>query len=368
MSLINAMLQDLDRRQALGAEPAVAAVRASAPPAKPKREWFWHTLAVLMAVSVAWVGWVAFQIMPRPIVTKLALSAGEIAPPRAEPAAEVIVPAELAVQPTAEPASSVEPPAPAPVHTGAFETLRLAMELQSPPKQAPAKPEPVQVKAPPVPAKAATAPTPASPKPTAQGAVDKHERAPSGSTAAANDFRRAVSLLNLGRVAEAQQLLAGVLKTEPAHANARQVYVALLVEQGRVEPARRLLEDGLALSPGHAAFALTLARIHTEQRDYQAALGVLNKVMEPAQSDANHQALRGAVLQRLGRHAEAVEAYQKTLRVAPHQATSWLGLAISLEALGRASDAGDAYRRALGAGPLAAEARDYAETRAAALR
>jgi MSHA biogenesis protein MshN len=198
--------------------------------------------------------------------------------------------------------------------------------------------------------------------------VDKHDRAPSGSTAAANDFRRAVALLNLGRVAEAQQLLTGVLKTEPGHANARQVYVALLVEQGRIEPARRLLEDGLALSPGHAPFALTLARIHTEQRDYPAALGVLNKVVEPAVSEPNHQALRGAVLQRLGRHAEAVESYQKALRVAPQQATSWLGLGISLEALGQAAEAGEAYRRALGAGPLAPEARDYAETRAAALR
>ena len=359
MSLINAMLQDLDRRQALGIEPAVAAVRPSAPPAKPKREWFWHTLAVLMAVSVAWVGWVAFQVMPRPIVTKLALSAGDAALPRPQqPAADILVPVAAAAPAEPAPAPVMEAPAP---KAGPFETLRLATELQSPPKTPPAKPAPLQ-------AKAASVPAPAAPKVTAQGAVDKHDRAPSGSAAAANDFRRAVALLNLGRVAEAQQLLAGVLKTEPGHANARQVYVALLVEQGRVEPARRLLEDGLALSPGHASFALTLARIHTEQRDYQAALGVLNKVIEPAQSDGNHQALRGAVLQRLGRHAEAMEAYQRTLRVAPNQATSWLGLAISLEALGRPSDAGDAYRRALGAGPLAAEARDYAETRAAALR
>jgi MSHA biogenesis protein MshN len=363
MSLINAMLQDLDRRQALGTEPAVAAVRASAPPAKPKREWFWHTLAILMAVSVAWVGWVAFQVMPRPLVTKLALSLGE--PARPQPPAEIVVPAAAAAPVEPAPIPIVESPTPAPAPVAPFETLRLATELksppklQSPPKSAPAKAEPLQAKA---------AAAPAAPKPTAQGAVDKHDRVPSGSAAAANDFRRALALLNSGRVAEAQQLLTSVLKTEPAHANARQVYVALLVEQGRIEPARRLLEEGLALAPGHASFALTLARIHTEQRDYPAALGVLNKVVEPALSEPNHQALRGAVLQRLGRHAEAVESYQKALRVAPQQATTWLGLGISLEALNLRPEAGDAYRRALSAGPLAAEARDYAETRAAALR
>ena len=372
MSLINAMLQDLDRRQALDTDPAVAAVRASAPPAKPKREWFWHTLAVLMAVSVAWVGWVAFHVMPRPLVTNLALSSAEAARPRPQPAAEIVVPVAAAAPVEPVPARVVEPapvvesePAPAPMQAKPLETLRLATELQSPPKlESPPKPAPPKAE----PVQAKSAPAPAAAKPTAQGGVDKHDRAPSGSTAAANDFRRAVTLLNLGRVAEAQQLLAGILKTEPGHANARQVYVALLVEQGRIEPARRLLEEGLALSPGHASFALTLARIHTEQRDYPTALGVLNKVVEPAVSEPNHQALRGAVLQRLGRHAEAVESYQKALRVAPQQATSWLGLGISLEALNLRPEAGDAYRRALGAGPLAAEAREYAENRAAALR
>ena len=48
-------------------------------------------------------------------------------------------------------------------------------------------------------------------------------------------------------------------------------------------------------------------------------------------------------------------------------ATSWIGLAISLESLGRRSEAVMAYRRALTAGPIAAEARDYAESRAKAL-
>jgi MSHA biogenesis protein MshN len=344
MSLINAMLQDLDRRQALGTEEAVAAVRASAPAPKPKREWFWHTLAVLMALSVAWVGWVAFQVMPRPIVTKLALSAAETPRPHPQPPAEILVPAAVAA------------PQPEPARAAPVETFRLAMELQSSPKPPAAKPQAIE------------APKPSAPKPTAQGTVDKHERAPAGSAAAANEFRRALALLNQGRVAEAQHALTAVLKTEPGHANARQVYVALLVEQGRIEPARRLLEEGLRLSPGHPSFSLTLARIETEQRDYPGALGILDKVTAPAAADSGHQALRGAVLQRLGRHAEALEAYQNALRAAPQQATSWLGLAVSLEALGRNAEAGDAYRRALGAGPLAAEARDYAETRAAALR
>jgi len=68
--------------------------------------------------------------------------------------------------------------------------------------------------------------------------------------------------------------------------------------------------------------------------------------------------MRGAVLQRLGKHAEAVEAYQNAIRIAPQPGTTWVGLAISLETLGRRPEAALAYRRALDAGSLAAEPRN----------
>ena len=87
----------------------------------------------------------------------------------------------------------------------------------------------------------------------------------------------------------------------------------------------------------------------------------------PASGNADFQAMRAAVLQRLGRHGEAVEAYQNALRGGNPAATTWIGLGISLEGLGRRSEAAHAYRRALTAGPIAAEAREYAESRARAL-
>ena len=54
MSVINRMLQDLDRRQALETADA-SVVRASA--AKPaSREWFWRVLVVLLTAALAWMG------------------------------------------------------------------------------------------------------------------------------------------------------------------------------------------------------------------------------------------------------------------------------------------------------------------------
>jgi MSHA biogenesis protein MshN len=242
------------------------------------------------------------------------------------------------------------------------DALRLALQLETPIAEraaAPAKSEAPKA----VSAKPKEKPAEAAP---AKGTVDKRPRASSGGDNAEAHFRRAALLLNHGRVSEAEEQLAGALRADPSHAAARQAYVALLIEQRRLHEAQRLLQDALTLNPEQPTLALTLARILVGQREYGAALQVLERA-GPA-TGADFQAMRGAVLQRVGRHADAVNAYQSALQTGAAQpATSWIGLGISLESLGRRSEAVLAYRRALAAGPLAQEARDYAESRARAL-
>jgi len=367
VSVINKMLQDLDRRQALGAAAEASAVRA--PTASPGgREWFWRVVAVLLTAALAWMGWVAIQILPRkPLATELAFQAAAEAQSRAaaKPAAPAAAPAPAAPVPLAAPAAS---PAPAPVAEEAKpgETLRLALQLETPVKQA--EPEPVKAeptKAEPKktePAKPRAAPAPKA----AAKAIDKRDRTRSAADNAETHFRRAALLLNHGRVSEAEDQLVAALQADPAHAAARQAYVALLLEQQRTDAARRLLQEALAINPQHATFALALSRIHAEQRDYVAALEVMDRAGSVARN-ADFQALRGAVLQRMARHGEAIEAYQHAIRGGTQPASTWVGYGISLEAAGRRAEAAQAYRRALVAGPIAPEAREYAESRARAL-
>jgi MSHA biogenesis protein MshN len=348
MSVINKMLQDLDRRQALAGAGEAQIVRPS--PIKERgREWFWRILAVLLAGLLGWMGWVALQIMPgKPLVTDAAYQAAAAAKSHA------------AQKPVAPPAPAA--PAPAPVAAAAeaspptSDALRLAVQIETPLKES--VPEPVKAQAP----KPAAAPA-AKPKPPT---VDKRARTPSATDIAEAHFRRAVLLLNHGRVSEAEDQLIAALHADAGHQAARQTYVALLLEQSRTDAARRVLQDALALNPAQPTFALALARIHTEQRDYYAALEVMDRTGSIARN-ADFQALRGAVLQRLARHGEAVEAYRNAIRGGAQPATTWVGLGISLEASGRKAEAAQAYRRALAAGPIAAEAREYAESRARAL-
>ena len=359
MSLINRMLQDLDRRQALDTAAATV-VRAST--VKPRsREWFWRALVVLLTVALAWVGWVAIQLLPRkPLATDLAFLAASEARARTavKPAAPPVPVAEPAPPaPVAPPAQESAPvaaevPAPAAPPAPPADTLRLATELQTPVvERAPA----------PTPPKAAPAE-----KPAAKASVDKRERARSANDNAETHFRRAALLLNHGRVSEAEEQLRAALHADPRHAAARQAYVSLLLDQQRVSTARRVLQEALALEPAQATFALALARIPATERDYGGALAVLERAASVGQG-ADFQAVRGAMLQRLGRHDEALVAYQNALRDGMPPATAWIGYAISLEALGKRSEAAQAYRRALTVGPIAAEAREYAESRARAL-
>lgn len=362
MSVINQMLQELDRRNATpgaeGEQPPQQ-VKAVARPGTG-HEWFWRTVAALLFAAVAWVAWVAYQLQPwPPLATEQAYKAAENAKKGA---------IKLAAKPAAPP--PVAPPPPAPSETQARpqtpgETLKLAQSLQTPVAERPAQGAPPGSEPAPPPKPEAPAPRKAEPK-AAKPLVAKRDRAKPGSELAEAQFRRAALLLNQGRVSEAEEQLLGALHADPGHATARQAYVALLLEQQRTDAARRVLADALAVDPSHPTFALALARILAEQRDYGGALEVMDRAGSVARN-ADFLALRGAVFQRMQRHPEAIEAYQASVRGAPQPGTTWVGYGISLEAVGKRSDAAQAYRRSLGAGGLTREVREYAEARIRAL-
>lgn len=379
MSIINKMLQDLDRRQG-ASDPDAALVQQvrSVPPPRKDREWFWRIIAVLMIGSVAWVAWITWQLRPRePVVTEQALKAAQnaprIPPPVPAPAAPKPAAQEIAEQ---KPAAEATPAAGKPAPQMA-ETMKLAPGIETPIREQPSKPAPktqakpaaVSAAAPKLdfdlpPTRILQAPAQAS----AAGKVEKRDRARAPEDRAETEFRRGAMLLNQGRVAEAEDVFAAALGISPAHEAARQALVALHLEQGRIDEARRLLQEGVALNPSNTRFASVLARIHIERRDFAAALDVMNGVKTPEQGGAEFQSMRATVLQQLGRHAEAVDAFQSALRGAPQIGAVWMGLGISLETLGRKTEAAEAFGRAAATGSLGAEARRYAEQRARQLQ
>ncbi len=374
MSIINKMLQDLDRRQGMSdpdANLVTQHVRTVAPSRKD-REWFWRIIAVLMIASVGWVAWIAWQLRARePVATDQALKAAQNAPrnaPAAQPAIEQKPAAEKPAPEIQAPAPETEKPAPQ-----SAEPLKLAQGIKAPVVEQPRRPA------------RATQPKPSAP-PTARldldlppalilqapaqtaARVEKRDRARTVEDRAEAEFRRGATLLNQGRAGEAEESFGTALSAYPGHEAARQALVAMHLEQRRIDEARRLLQEGVALNPANARFASVLARIFIERQDYAAALEVVNGVRVSEQASPELQSARGTALQRLGRHAEAADAFQASLRSEPQNGAAWVGFGISLESLGRKSEAAEAFRRAAATGTLSTEVRGYAEQRARQLQ
>lgn len=351
MSLINKVLRDLDQRQAVGGSPPPSTVRAVAA-RREGHEWFWRTVALLVAVALGWVAWVVYQIQPRPLATELAQAAA------AKRAAPALAQAPPVVQPpVASPPPVVQSPAPA-------EPLRFAYSIETsigaPAAKAEPKPEPKREARPRAEAKR----SPQAEKPR----FERREVALTPVEKAEVEFRRGVDLLKRGRASEADVAFRAALAADSAHRGARQAMVALRIERGDLEGASWLLKEALAADARQPEFAVALARIDVERGDLLGALAVLDGVAPAAEAHGDLHVLRGTVLQRLGRHAEATEAYRAALRAQAGTPQAWLGLGISLEALQKRPEAAQAFRNALASGPVSAEVKTYAEQRIQALR
>ncbi|MDO8598467.1 MAG: tetratricopeptide repeat protein, partial [Sulfuricaulis sp.] len=180
---------------------------------------------------------------------------------------------------------------------------------------------------------------------------------------AEGEFRRAVGLVNQGRVAEGMEAFRLALQIDPAHDSARQTMVALQIESKRYDDAAQTLDEGIVASPKNIQFVMLLARLQVERNDAAGALALLDRHEASAAGKADFSAFRAALLQRMGRHAEAIEAYRASLAIAPGTGQWWIGLGISQQAQAQGKDALESFRRARGAGNLTPELLSYVEQR-----
>lgn len=410
MSLINKMLQDLDKRHGAGGDGKAPTQQLR--PVPGRKRWqriMWEVIAGLV-VGGGWAVWVAYQLSPRSVVTDMAFqsqarrlqaAAAPQAPAAAPAAMPPVTPASpvpsQVVAPQGPPAAAMPIPAPAvsapapkrdePVKP---DMLKLATEIANPVnvKDVGAKPRAerksavvdapaakagqkgkrfAEARAEAAPASASSSPKSGAglPPPKVQGpaSIDKQTHDSTPLARAENEFRNATVLLNQGRVAEAMDGYKSALQQDGGHAAARQALVGLLLENRRIDEAQQLLQEGLRLNPDRSAYAMLLARIQVERGDLQGAHELLSRHAGSAASNADYHAFDAALLQRLGRHKEAVTEYQAALRLAPRAGVWWMGLGISMQADDRGTEALDAFTRARAAGGLSPDLLEFVDQR-----
>jgi tetratricopeptide (TPR) repeat protein len=165
-----------------------------------------------------------------------------------------------------------------------------------------------------------------------------------------------IDLLREGKVAKAERLARDFLKQHPANVSAIRILADIGVKVGQLEDARLLLERCLELAPDfHLArhnYAVTLLR----QQKLEAAYAEVQKLLALEPDNPNYLVSKGTILVRMGRHAEALQIYERVLRNYPRQPRAQMNYGHTLKTVGRLDDSIAAYRKCVDLNPGLGEA------------
>jgi MSHA biogenesis protein MshN len=365
MSLINQMLQDLERRSAGNMVGASAQEQVRAVPDRSGLHPAWWLVLVLTCMLTAVIAWFSLRTAPPPVA--LPTLALKIAPdlsalpspvaqtPRVEQdrlvdAAPTISNPSMGV---AAPEIEMRPRIEANVADAT--TKRQKKESLTTPEAAP------ELSAKSLEATVATKSAVAHSGPISNGdanksiKLNKEVKELTPQQRAENSYRQAGTALQLGRNTDAISNLEQALQFDPQHAAARQMLVGVLLQAKRTDDAIHQAQEGLALDPAQFGLAMILARIQVEQNDLKAAITTLDHSAAYAQDRADYQAFFGALLQRDKRHKEAINHYVIAIGKAPQNGIWWMGLGISLQAEDRLPEAKEAFNRAKSTNTLTPE-------------
>lgn len=368
MSLINQMLQDLERRepslqplQRLESDTTPQYADAAPYPGswirpneEPERR---HTAllaglgltALLLVSGGAW--WMGRESAPHES-TSVQLAPVEAALPQ--------VPAiELEPDPNAE---VPELPEPAPVPGPATVAKPVMTE-----KPVPAKPVVKTVVAPPV--QSAPAPKAVTAAVPAVVQANPATTAPVTTVSRAEQlFQQAQAELKQAQTDAALNSLRASLEADAKHVQARLTLARLLIERKQLPAAADLLADGVMLQPQQPAFVLALAPLWFQSGQQDDALALLSQSAKQSSATPQLQGYYAGQLLRLKRHAESIVQFRAALRSDPVQADWLIGLGLALQGAGQNKDAIEALRRAYETGKLSPERKDLVEQMIAGLK
>lgn len=369
MSLINQMLQDLEKRGQTGAEaPAPRYTQFSHQAKVASHPWRWR-LAVLLALGIALI-WTFFfrgqTTALAPVVTQAErANAAASASLLAEEVPPLPVLGDLSLK-----------------LTKVVDVNKVALHQQFPVSLETTMQEKGAINEKPT----VTTPAPstetivrheiASVKPAVSVASSPSQnttsvsivKETSATQGAETEYRQASSYLQQGRQSEALSALQQALKLDPQHAPARQALISVLIDNNRQEDAMRELKHGLALDPHQSNFAMILARLQVERANINEAIISLQASLPAGQERADYLAFLAALKQKTGAHKEAIQLYRQALKKHPSNGVWWMGLGISLQADGAPQEAIDAFKQAKTQPGLSAELHAFVDQKIASLQ
>jgi MSHA biogenesis protein MshN len=417
MSVINQMLLDLEARakSEAGNAPEQAPeaamqseVRAAQAPKLPfnRLPWLFGALAVTGVLAVAWTGWQHWQeqksreldlppqltlrisdaLLPMPELNEQTLAeAAASGAAAADPTAATPTPGATGTTgptgPTAagalgaaQPLISNLPPVSPPATYAPAKAAPYPGAAPAPGNYPPAVPAPGHYP-PAVPAAKTPLALDAMPPAKAHEAGRAEPREPAAAAAeltprqqAEAETRRGQDMQRSGRSTEAIAAYERALQMDRGYAPARQSLAAVLAENKRVDEAMTRLQEGLDENRANGTLAMMLARLQLDRGETRAAIDTLGRSLPYDRERPDYQAFMAGLLQKEGRHQEAIDYYLTALRRTPKNGAWWMGLGLSLQAEKRVGEAREAYQRALAVGGLSSVLQSFVQQRLEQMR
>jgi tetratricopeptide (TPR) repeat protein len=140
-------------------------------------------------------------------------------------------------------------------------------------------------------------------------------------------YQRAVSLIGLEQVDDAQADLRKTIQIEPGFARAHRVLGMLLLDRGITEEARKELGKAVELDPKLKGVRVFYASSLVKSGNPTAAIEQLHIAIEQGEADAIVYALLGLAEERAGMKTEAMADYSRAIEMSPGQVTAREGRA-----------------------------------------
>jgi tetratricopeptide (TPR) repeat protein len=158
------------------------------------------------------------------------------------------------------------------------------------------------------------------------------------------------------RIPEAEQLLKQHLRQYPTDVAAIRMLAEVAARLGRLADAEALLTRCLELAPGFSAARQNRALILHRQNRTIEALTEIDHLLAAEPRNPGARNLKAAALNRIGEYQQSLSIYAEVLAEYPRQAKVWMSYGHSLKTAGRQAECVDAYRRTIELAPQLGEA------------
>jgi Tfp pilus assembly protein PilF len=355
MSLINQMLQDIERRDSSSRSTSTEVPGFQsymiAPESQAWRQPSFLALATLTVLTVGTGGW---WLARQPTDTSLTVVASVPATTISK-APTVLTPSQAAI-------SSINSKQLAPTQPDTVVPLvpQLHERAETEPPRA----------ANTLSSSAVPSSIPVLAKPTAspsKSAVPAQVRLPELSRAE-QLYQQSLEQNKQGQPDQAQKSLREALEIQPQHVQARLALAKLLVDRTQSNAAAELLADGMMLLPHQTSFTLALAPLWFQSGQQEDAIALLAQQAKLTNNNPQFHAYYASQLLRLKRHVDAATQYRIALRGDPSVEDWLIGLGLSLQGAGYNKEALDILRRAYDTGKLSGQKKDLVEQMIAGLK